>query len=99
MRDLVHDRPPDLVGDLVLGPAQRADRLTVDGDPVGQHAGILGRPAGEGDALVEPEQAGRARAVLHRHRDIAHQPPESRGQPVKRRGDHLFETLWIHLDH
>ena len=99
MRDLVHDRPPDLVGDLVLGPAQRADRLTVDGDPVGQHAGILRRPTGEGDALVEPQQARRARAVLHRHRDIAHQTPESGGQSVERRSDHLLETLWIYFDH
>jgi hypothetical protein len=39
--DLVDDGAADLVGDLVLAVADRADRLLADGDPVGQHARIL----------------------------------------------------------
>src|SRR5579859_6643467 len=62
--DLVHDRSADLVGDLLLGAADRTDRLAVDGDPVGQHPRVIRRPAGERDALVEAEQARRARVVL-----------------------------------
>jgi hypothetical protein len=33
VRDLVDDRPADLVGYLLLGLADRADRLAVNGDP------------------------------------------------------------------
>src|SRR5208282_686336 len=68
--DLVDDGPADLAGDLPLGPAGRADRPAVDGDAVRQHAGVLRGAAGERDALVQPEQAGRSRAVLDRHRDV-----------------------------
>lgn len=41
VRDLVDDGAADLVGDLLLGAARRADRLVVDGNAVGQHAGVL----------------------------------------------------------
>src|SRR5258705_12647581 len=70
--DLVHDRSADLVGDLLLGAADPADLTAVDGDPVGQHPGVVRRAVGERDALVEPEQAGRALVVLDGHRDVAH---------------------------
>jgi hypothetical protein len=46
--DLVDDGAADLVCDVVPGWAGRADRLAVDGDPVGQDPGISRRPAGEG---------------------------------------------------
>lgn len=36
--DLVDDGAADLVSDLLLGAADRADCLLVDGDPVGEHA-------------------------------------------------------------
>jgi hypothetical protein len=97
--DLVDDGPPDLVGDLLLGAADCADGLAVDGDAVGQHTGVLRRAAGQRDALVKPEQAGRARAVLDRHRHIVHQPAEVFGQLVQRRGDHFLETAGLDLDH
>jgi hypothetical membrane protein len=97
--DLVDDGPADLVGDLVLGLADRADRLVVDGDPVGQDPRVAGCPAGQRDALVEAKQPGRPRTVLDRDGDIAHQPPEALRQPVKGRGDHLFEALRVNLDH
>ncbi len=57
--DLVDDGPADLAGDLLLAEADRADRLPVDGDPVGQHPRVLRGAAGERDALVQPEQPGR----------------------------------------
>ena len=97
--DLVDDGAADLGRDLLLGVADRADRLPEDGDAVGQHPGVLGRAAGERDALVEPEQAGRASAVLDRHRDVAHQLAEFLGQPVQRRDDHVLETAGVDLDH
>jgi hypothetical protein len=55
--DLVDDGLADLAGDLLVGLADRGDRLAVNGDPVGQDPGVPGRPVGEGDALVEPKQA------------------------------------------
>jgi hypothetical protein len=97
--DLVDDGAADLVGHPLLGTADRADRLTVDGDAVGQHSRVLRRPAGERDALVQAEQAGRARAVLDRHRDVAHQPAEFIGKPVQRCDHHLLETIRIDIDH
>jgi two-component system, NarL family, sensor kinase len=100
VRDLVDDGPPDLFADLVLGPADRADGPAVDRDAVGQHPRVAGRrPVGERDPLVEPEQAARSGAVLDGHGDVAHQLPESGRQPVQRRADHLFETLWLDVDH
>ena len=71
----------------------------VNGDAVGQDAGVLGRAAGERDALVQPEQAGRPCAVLDGHRDIAHELAEFLGQPVQRGADHFLETAGIDLDH
>lgn len=97
--DLVDDGPADLVGDLSFGAADGADRLAVDRDAVGQHPGVLGGPAGERDALVEPEQPGRSRVVLHGHGDVAHQPAEFRGQAVQRRRDHLLEAAGLDVDH
>src|SRR2546430_5179688 len=54
--DLVHDRPADLVGDLLLGAADGADFQAVDGDPVGQHPRAVPGAPRERDALVEPQQ-------------------------------------------
>jgi len=97
--DLVDDGTADLVVDLLLGAADGADRLPADGDPVGQDPRVLRCAAGERDALVKPGQAGRSRAVLDRHRDIAHQLAEFLGQPVQRGDDHVFETAGFDLDH
>src|SRR6185312_12891606 len=97
--DLVHDRPADLVGDLLLGTADGADLQAVDGDPVGQHPGVVRGAVGERDALVEPEQAGRTGVVLDDHRDVAHQPAEIFGQAVQRGDDHLLETARLDVDH
>src|SRR6478736_9291522 len=97
--DLVHHRPPDLVGDLLLGAADGADLQAVDGDPVGQYPGVVRGALGERDALVEPEQAGRTRVVLDDHRDVAHQPAEIFWQPVQRGDDHVLETARLDVDH
>jgi hypothetical protein len=63
---LVDDGPSDLLDDLGVGGAHRADGLPVDRDPVGQGAGVVPRTAGQGHSLVEPEQTRGARVVLHR---------------------------------
>jgi hypothetical protein len=97
--DLVDDGPADLVGDLIDGVAQRADRPAVDGDAVRQHHGVLAATVGEGNALVQPEQARRPVVVLDHHGDVVQQPPEPLGQPVQRRGDHVLEPLRLNLDH
>jgi hypothetical protein len=73
--------------------------LAVNGDAVGQDPGVMRRAAGERDALVQAEQARRARAVLDRHRDIAHQVAELLGQPVQCGDDHFLETAGVDLDH
>ena len=97
--DLVDDGPADLVGDLIDGVAQRADRPAVDGDAVRQHHGVLAAAVGEGNALVQPEQARRSVVVLDHHGDVVQQPPKPLGQPVQRRGDHVLEPLRLNLDH
>src|SRR6266568_10242 len=97
VRDLVDDGAAHLVGDLVLGAADRADLAAVDDDPVGQDPGVLGGPAGQRDALVEAEQAARARAVLDGDRDVAHHRAKLLRQSIQRRGYHLFEAF--RLDH
>ena len=56
--DLVDNGAADLLGDLLLVAADRANRLPVDGDPVGQDPCVLRRAASERDALVQPEQPG-----------------------------------------
>src|SRR6266571_868489 len=97
VRDLVDDGAAHLVGDLILGAADRADLAAVDDDPVGQDPGVLGGPAGQRDALVEAEQAARARAVLDGDRDVAHHRAKLLRQSIQRRGYHLFEAF--RLDH
>ena len=100
VRDLVDDGPPHLFGDLVLGPADRADGQPVDRDAVRQHPRVAGcRAAGERDPLVKPEQPARPRTVLDGHGDVAHQLPEFGRQPVECGADHFLETLRLDLDH
>ena len=55
--------------------------------------------AGERDALIQPEQPGRAGVVLDRHRDIAHHLAEFFRQPVERCRHHVFEPAGFDLDH
>src|SRR5215468_4240618 len=97
--DLVDHSPAYLVAHLILGVADDADGQAVDRDPVGQDPGVLRGAAGERHPLVEPEQPGRARAVLDRDGDVAHQRAEFLGQPVQRRGHHLFKPVRINVDH
>src|SRR5215467_1246312 len=97
--DLVDHSPAYLVAHLILGVADGADGQAVDRDPVGQDPGVLGGAAGERHPLVEAEQPGRARAVLDRDGDVAHQLAEFLGQPVQRRGHHLFKPVRINVDH
>jgi len=90
-----------------LDPAYRAERRPMirlrRHAPVAAVAGVLlvlavplgyeaWTAAGERDALLQAEQAGPARVVLDRHRDIAHQLAELLGQPVQRSDDHFFEN-------
>ena len=99
VRDLMDDGTADLVRDLLLGLADDADRLAIDGDPVGEDARIIRCTAGQGDALVKSGQAWRARVVLDGHRDVAHQPPEILGQPVQCRDDHFLKPAGFDVHH
>src|SRR5450759_616890 len=65
MTHLVNDRPPNLVDDLGIAVAHRADGTPVDRDPVRQGAGVERRPARQWHSLVEPQEAGRATVGLH----------------------------------
>jgi MFS family permease len=99
MGDLVDDSPAHLVGDLLLGPADREDRLRVDRDVIGRDHRVRGCAVGQRDALVEAEQARWARGVLDLHDNVAHQPGEMVRQVVKRVDDHLLEMRRLDLDH
>jgi hypothetical protein len=80
MRDLMDEGTAHLVGDLLFGPAGRADRLALD-DPVRENPGIIWRPAGQRDALIQPEQARRARPVLDGHCPLRISRPRPSGRP------------------
>src|SRR5262245_28032078 len=99
MPDLVDDRATDLIGDLFLGTADRADRQAVDDAPVGQDPGALGGPHSERHALVQPERAAQTRAVLDGNRDVAHHLAELLRQSVERSDYHLLEPLRLDQDH
>src|SRR5215472_501762 len=77
--DLVDHRPADLLDDVFLGVADRADGLLVDRDPVRQHAGVVGGPAGQRDSFIEAEQATRTGAGLDQDGHVLDQGGELRG--------------------
>src|SRR5659263_372606 len=58
MTHLVNDRPPNLLDDLGIAVAHRADGTPVDRDPVRQGAGVERRPTRQWHSLVEPQEAG-----------------------------------------
>jgi hypothetical protein len=96
---LMDHGPADLLGYLPLGLAQGANRLAVDGDDIGRHQGVLGAPAGQGDAFVKPEHAARPAVMVDHQGDVAQQPPELLGQPVQSVLDHLLEVRRLDLHH
>ena len=98
MRYLVDDRTADLVDYFLDCVAVRADRPPVNGDPVGQYAGIVAA-ARQRHSLVEPEQPARAPVVLDDDCDIAHQPPQLFRDAIQGSDDHFFELLRLDLDH
>jgi hypothetical protein len=99
VRDLVDDGAAHLVGHLLLGVADRADRQAVDDDPVREDPGVLGGAPGQRHALVQAEQAARPRTVLDGDRDIAHHRAELLRQSVERHHYHFFEAFRLDLDH
>ena len=87
----------DLVDDLGLGPAHRADRQSVDRDAVGHHhPGVARVPRRERHALVAPEEVGLARSVLHEHRHVVHAVAELGRDAVERLGHELLEAFRRH---
>src|SRR5215469_11395639 len=99
MPDLVDHCPADLLDDLLLGVADRADCPLVDRNPVRKHPRVVRGAAGQRDALVEPEQAARAGAMLDQDGHVLHELGKLSGQGVEGLGDHLLEGLRIHRDH
>jgi len=97
MTHLVNDRPPNLLDDLGIGVAHRADGTPVDRDPVRQGAGT------STDASMalpgRAPKAGRATVVLHSDRHVAHEFAQLCGYAVERLAHHHLETLGINFDH
>jgi len=96
----VDDRVAHQVHHLGLGPAGGADRDAVQGDAVGHdHAGVAPVALGQGDALVQAQEAGHLGDVLHRHPDVVHAPAQVLGDAVEGVGDQLLEPLGGDVDH
>src|SRR5450631_3032693 len=98
MTHLVNDRPPNLLDDLGIAAAHRADGTPVDRDPVRQGAGVERRPTRQWHPLVEPQEAGRATVVLHSDGHVAHEFAQLCGYTVERLAHHHLETLGINFD-
>ena len=75
-------------------------RVAVDGDPVGQHAGVVPAAVGQRVPLVEAEQVRLAarRVVLDQDDHVVHQVEQLLGDLVERLADQLLEALPAHLD-
>src|SRR3954447_624288 len=71
VRDLVDDRVPHLLDDVLQVAGPPAQWQPVDRDPVGQAPAVRRRPRGQWHTLVQPEQVGRAAVVLDEDRDVA----------------------------
>src|SRR5450631_2654189 len=99
MTNLVNDRPPNLLDDLGIAVAHRADGTPVDRDPVRQGAGVERRPTRQWHPLVEPQEAGRATVVLHSDGHVAHEFAQLFGYTVERLAHHHLESLGINFDH
>src|SRR6185312_15745936 len=98
--DLVHDGDRDLVDHVVLGRADRQDRLPVEGDPVRQQAAVVVSALGQRDAFVQTEQVRVVRvALLDQHDHVVHQPGELLGHLVQGVADELLEPAPGDLDH
>src|SRR5689334_17884853 len=95
MRDLVDDGVRNHLPELVVVPGDALDVLPEQRDAVGQHAGIVVAPLGQGDALVqaeEPRLTGRG-AVLHDDLDVVHGLADPVGEAVHGLGRQLLEPL------
>src|SRR3954451_7674871 len=99
VRDLVDDRVPHLLDDVLQVAGPTAQGQPVDRDPVRQHSAVRRRPRGQRHALVETEQVGRAAVVLDQDRDVAHHPPELRRDRVERLLDEAPKRLLVDVDH
>src|SRR5450631_1420593 len=99
MTHLVNDRPPNLLDDLGIAVAHRADGTPVDRDPVRQGTGVERRPTRQWHSLVEPQEAGRATVVLHSDGHVAHEFAQLFGYTVERLAHHHLESLGINFDH
>ena len=75
-------------------------RAAVDGDPVGQHAGVVPAAVGQRVPLVEAEQVrlARWRVVLDQDHHVVHQAEQLGGHLVERVADQFLEALTAHLD-
>src|SRR5436190_20557763 len=97
--DLVDHRAPHLLDDLFLAVADGTDRAPVDGDAVGQRGRVADAPGGEGHPLIEAEQVGLGRALLHEHAHVLHVLAERLRDAVQGIGHQLFESLARDVDH
>src|SRR6476469_3652848 len=95
--NLMNDRDRDLLDHVLLVVADVEDRLAIDGDPVRQHAAVVGRALRQRHAVVEPEQRGvLGVAVLDQDHDVLHGGHELARDEVEGVADQLLEPLARH---
>ena len=99
MTHLVNHCLPNLVDDLGIAVAHRADGTPVDRDPVRQGAGLERRPTRQGHSLVRASGGRRATVVFHSDGHVAHEFAQLCGYAVERVAHHHVESLGINFDH
>lgn len=99
MTDLVDDRYQDLLDDLGLGVAQRADGLAVHRDAIGQSQSPVVLSLGERDSLVETQQVAVLAEVFDDHSQVVDEATELGRDGVQRLADQRLEAGQGHLDH
>src|SRR5215211_2306422 len=97
VRELVEDRDPDLVDELLGVGKLLLEGQLVDRDPVGQMARIARPALWKRDAVVEAEEVGvLGILVLDHDGDVLERPCQLRRQQVERRPHVPVELLPVH---
>lgn len=93
--DLMDDRDPDLLDQLVLVVADFAQRQPVEGDHIGQNQTAVVLSFGQRDPLVETEQVLHRMPIFGDDRDVLHQPTELRRQSIECIADESLESQTV----
>ena len=104
MPDLMDDRRPDFIPDLVFRRSVPLKRFLKDQDDVGRIVAVIRAALIVRDSMIQPEQMPgggeshigydlRRRKVFDQDRDVLDPAPEILGEAVHRFRDQLFELL------